>query len=496
MMKKPAVSLIVGLIALFKIFEAMALADGEQYILKIPKTPALTATLQQHSEIGILQELNTCYLAVTTPKTLSNLAGAGISYQLLLQTTQGSDRLFLIYLKDINDLAKIQRYGLAFQVEGNHVLFQSSDFRPQHQLLSPMVRGIRKLNFDAIGAAASLNIQKEESITQTAVNPEISEMANSVSQSGVCDNIQTLQNFATRDAATQGCVLAGDFLAAALLLLGLQVEEDYFGFEGYTSRNIIGWLPGKKDLSSVIIISAHYDSYAEPNSTLNAPGADDDASGTAAVLEAAKILSGYNFKYSIKFILFSAEEWGLYGSAHYAKTAADTGEKIIGVINLDMVSFADHLPEDLDVIVNPDSDWMAAILESCAQNYSSISVAKTVDASFYYADHYSFWERHFPAVLAIEDYEDTNPYYHTNNDTTDTINSDFVTQVTRTCMAAVAQMAEPFNVDPAADMMDVIAALQICAGLSPARIPAPLGSDPAVGMDEAIYLLQKAAGIR
>ncbi len=442
MKRKLAVLVFFGLIVFVVAFGALYSTQPLQYLLKIDKTTAITNSLQQHPEINILLELNTCYIGLTDKKNLSTLTGLDCTYQILAHTTGAN--LFLLNLRDMQNLSLLKQHGLTFLLEGNNVLFQPADSQHPHDILPAPIRGIKKLvSGVTIGRIHSPYENRYKLETISAIDPTITEMANKVSQANIEKNIRTLQNFVTRDAETNGCKLAGDFLANNLTQLGLQVEKDTFSFEGYSSRNIIGYLPGKTTPSAIVIICAHYDSYAEQNSTTNAPGADDNASGTAAVLEAAKIMAGYHFNYSIKFILFSAEEWGLYGSAHYAKAAASRGEKIVGVINLDMVSFTDALPEDLDVIVNANSRWIATVLESAAQNYSTIDVATTVDGSYDYSDHSSFWDRGFAAVLCIEDYEDTNPYYHTKNDTINTINLSFATQATRTCLAATAQLAVP-----------------------------------------------------
>ncbi|HLP59806.1 MAG TPA: M28 family peptidase, partial [Candidatus Deferrimicrobium sp.] len=358
----------------------------------------------------------------------------------LIPVTGTIDRTFVVSLRDINRLSLLKQKGVAVPVEGNHILFQPFDLQHPRKIFPPIFRGIKKLGTPVkIGATPLAPALKDFA----SIDPLISTMAGEVGKENIKSNIQTLQNFGTRDASTNGCEKAGDFLATAFSNFGLQVTEDTFNFEGYSSRNIVGYLPGKTDPAKIVIISAHYDSYAEPDSEESAPGADDNASGTAAVLEAAKIMSHYSFAYSIKFILFSAEEWGLYGSAHYAREAAQNGENIIGVINLDMVSYTDFLPEDLDVIVNSNSKWLGTLLKTAAQNYSTIDVLTTVDGSYDYSDHSSFWDKGFPAVLCIEDYEDTNPYYHTTRDTVDKINLNFATQATRACLSAAAQLAEP-----------------------------------------------------
>lgn len=430
-------------------FQSVYPQQPVQYILKIDKTGKTTGILLQQKEIKIYQELNSCYLGVTDEKNVSTLKALAVPYKVLDKISGSTgimDRAFLVHLRDISCLSVLKQYGTAVPVEGKHVLFLPYGLQQPREMLPNIFRGIKKLGAPVKIGSIPLSLSPHHISALKAIkqiDPLISEMVGAVSKTNLKNNIQTLQNFVTRDASTDECEEAGDFLEAAFLQFGIQVDQDPFNFEGYSSRNIVGYLPGTTDPSAVVIIGAHYDSYAEPDSTESAPGADDNASGTAAVLEAARIMSRYSFTHSVKFMLFSAEEWGLYGSAHYARQAAQSGENIIAVINLDMISYTDALPEDLDVIANSNSKWLGNLLKTAAQNYSGIDVLSTVDGSYDYSDHSSFWDRGFPAVLCIEDYEDTNPYYHTTRDTLNRINLDFATQAARVCLAAAAQLAEP-----------------------------------------------------
>jgi hypothetical protein len=446
-MKKTLVLIIAFWLVIFTL--GFSVDDSEapaQQVLKIDKTEKITGILTRHKEIKVIQELAACYLGITDENDLPYLDSLGITYVPLFKITGPADRLFLLNLRNPDDLKVLNEYGTAASVEGNNVIFRSSDSRNPREYLPNIFRGIKELGKRVKIVPIPPTPARQEAVRDSrAVNPTISEMVGKVNKTRIESHMQTLQNFVTRDASTNGCKKAGDFIFNTLTGYGLDVDEDSFNFEGYSSRNIIGYLPGKTTPSSMVIIGAHYDSYAEPDSTQSAPGADDNASGTAAVLEAAKIMAGYSFKYSVKFILFSAEEWGLYGSDHYAKEAEKRGEVIIGVINLDMVSYADALPEDLDVIVNTNSKWMGTILETAAQNYSGIDVLTTKDNYYDYSDHYSFWDYGFAAVLCIEDYEDTNPYYHTTKDKLNTVNLNFATEVVKTCLAAAAVMAEPYE---------------------------------------------------
>jgi len=116
-------------------------------------------------------------------------------------------------------------------------------------------------------------------------------------------------------------------------------------------RNIVATKTGLVNPQRQYILCGHYDSISWMPWE-EAPGADDNASGVAAVMEIARILKDYHFRSTIKFICFSAEEVGHLGSRHYAEEALREGDQIAGVLNLDMIAYADSLPEDLDVVTN------------------------------------------------------------------------------------------------------------------------------------------------
>jgi Zn-dependent M28 family amino/carboxypeptidase len=278
-----------------------------------------------------------------------------------------------------------------------------------------------------------------------AYDPRTAALVGRVSTAALAANILTLQNFQTRYASYPGCEQAGDYLYAYFLALGLPTEFDPFTFSSNrSSRNVIAMLPGKASPEYVVILCAHYDSTTgSTTGPTTAPGADDNASGTAAVMEIARLLAGRSFDFTIKFICFSAEEWGLYGSKHYAQEARNAGEKILGVLNMDMIAYADALPKDLDLFVNPASEWLANWFVLCARQYVAIDLARSVDPSMRASDHSPFWDQGFSALLAIEDYSVRNPYYHKTTDLITTLNLDFATAVTKIVLAVASGLAQP-----------------------------------------------------
>jgi hypothetical protein len=218
----------------------------------------------------------------------------------------------------------------------------------------------------------------------------------------------------------------------------------------YSNRNVIATLPGTLHSNELVLVTAHLDDM--PTGSL-APGADDNASGSAAVLTAAGILSQYQFERSIRFILFTGEEQGLYGSAKYAAAAQTNGDNIVGVVNLDMLGWNGGAPNTFQLHTRSTSSpgftndlaiartfTNAALAYNLLSNLAPVIKPDAINAS----DHASFWNKGYAAICAIEDYgTDFNPYYHTTNDTLARINLPYYTDAVRGAVATVAHLAYP-----------------------------------------------------
>jgi hypothetical protein len=108
-----------------------------------------------------------------------------------------------------------------------------------------------------------------------------------------------------------------------------------------------------------------------------------------------------------------------------------------------MIAYADSMPEDLDVVVNDASWWMAEKTGLAADAYTGLAVRKLVNPSFIYSDHSPFWDLGYPAFCGIEDADVSNPFYHTTGDTVETLNFDFFEAAAKTALAALADLAQP-----------------------------------------------------
>ena len=291
---------------------------------------------------------------------------------------------------------------------------------------------------------------------QAQADPLVEAMVAAVSQTRVTATVQTLQDFGTRFTYTQGNTDAGDWLFAYFESLGLEAERHAFSWGGNDEENIIARIPGLTNPEEIIVISGHFDSTSEQPYT-NAPGADDDASAIAAVLEAALIFRDYGFDRSIEFMCFNAEEQGRRGSAAIAGDYLAAGKDLVAVVNSDMIGYwPTGWARDLDVAYEPVSEWLADAVIAASNTYVGIPIAKH-PSGVCQDDHYAFTQLGISAITNMDCWEahntgsETTPHYHKTTDTVATLNLPCMTQAIQVSVAAVAELAGPRTLTAVAD---------------------------------------------
>jgi hypothetical protein len=408
-------------------------------LVKIAKSaPNLEGILQALS-IDIVQELETCYLAHLEKDDLLLLKRHSVRFS-VLDSDSGSKEYFLIPQIPSGLLGRLTQTGHVLKIEDGAFLFW--DDRDGHLALLPPDLERKPLPRVPVPSRKATPANLGGLGFQLRVNDVIQTIVSEVNRDNLRSYVQSLQDFQTRYTTTSNCVLAAQFLLNYFQTVGLDAWLQPFIFGSNSSQNVVAELKGTTNPGDIVIICAHYDSTSNQPAIL-APGADDNASGTAAVMEAARILAKYPFDFTVRFIAFSAEEQGLYGSRAYSAGALAESQRIVAVINLDMIAYADKMPEDLDIIVNSQSQWLAERASLAAETYTGLAVRKSLNAAFIYSDHSPFWDRGFAALCGIEDESIINPYYHKTTDTIDTLNFDFYESATETALAALADLAQP-----------------------------------------------------
>ncbi len=241
--------------------------------------------------------------------------------------------------------------------------------------------------------------------------------------------------------------------------LGYTVRYHTYSYNGYSLRNVIGEKQGLVHPDKIVLLTAHLDSTSSTPYSY-APGADDNASGSTALLIAADLLADLNFDYTIRLIFFTGEEQGMRGSDAYAAAVYSAGENILGVLNFDMIAWDAKGGPDIDLHSNKpatvdDSDALAALVAAVIDVYDLDLVPQIVQNGAIFSDHSRFWDRGYAAIMGIEDYynaaekpedpRDWNTYYHTVNDRLSTLNPTYFREYARAAIAAFVHLAGPLR---------------------------------------------------
>jgi hypothetical protein len=275
-------------------------------------------------------------------------------------------------------------------------------------------------------------------------NPLIEAMVASVNPDSVLAFDRRLQEYRSRYSTSDSCRAAARWIADKFRAYGCDTVYLQQHTTGH-APNVIGIKYGTSGLRNpYAIIDGHFDSY-QPN---NAPGADDNASGTVAAIEACRVLRSYEFQSDMRFIAFSGEEFGLYGSDYYANDARNRGDSILGVFNFDMIAYVDVAPESLELVTkisNPPCAPFADFFTACADTYTTLLCQKDMVSDNQNSDHGPFWNNGYLAFCGIEDMWPVNPWYHTTGDTIGAgYNSNaFCTEVIKAGVSALATIGEP-----------------------------------------------------
>ena len=237
---------------------------------------------------------------------------------------------------------------------------------------------------------------------------------------------------------------AADYVKQKFEGYGLQTSDQTFGL----GRNVYAVQPGSIYPDQYYIVCAHYDDM--PSSGL-APGADDNGSGTVAVIEAARVLKDYDFDYSIIYAVWDAEELGLIGSDYYAQNAAANNMNILGVLNMDMIAWDGNNDNKAEIHTKNIANSVA-LKDSMLKINNTYDIGITtsiINPGLNASDHASFWNYNYGAILLIENYYgDFNPYYHSHNDLVSNFNFPYFDKCSKLTIGTLALLAKAENAVP------------------------------------------------
>lgn len=271
-------------------------------------------------------------------------------------------------------------------------------------------------------------------------------------------DVRELASIPSRHVNSDGVRQAAEFLAESFRQAGgsVVVEEDLFRLEfggvATDQRNIVARIPGWDETTGALLIGAHYDSrstsiedWASP-----APGASDNASGVAALLEIARLLADFRPRSTILLVAFSAEETGLHGSRHYVSSGMIEQENLRAMIALDIIGnsagqagagslrvFAGGGPASSSSRL---ATWLGQIASGDALDLE-VLVQDRLDRPGRFSDHVPFFEAGVPAVRLTEGLERTE-LQHNAGDVADLVDFDYLARATRLVLAAIVRLSE------------------------------------------------------
>lgn len=301
---------------------------------------------------------------------------------------------------------------------------------------------------------------------------DIQALVNQVDSSRLLGDLTFLEGIRHRTAGAAHLGETRNFIESHFLNADLETSILDVPFGGYTGKNIVGRQIGTSDEETVYILDGHYDSVS------NGPGADDNASAVAGMLEAMRILSPYGFKKSIRYIGFDLEESGLIGSQNYVANYLAPSETVAGVLNFEMIGYYSDQPNSqstpvgfgllfpdayaeleanefrgdyINLVINNDASSLATTFETAAETYVPNLHFITITAPSNWSviapdlgrsDHAPFWVANLPAIMLTDGANFRNPYYHTPQDTKDKLNYTFMHNVVQATIATLAEEAE------------------------------------------------------
>ena len=217
----------------------------------------------------------------------------------------------------------------------------------------------------------------------------------------------------------------------------------------YSGRNITADITGIVHPERIWLVGGHLDSTSTvPYST--APGADDNASGTAATLALAEILHDLHFADTIRFVHFTGEEQGMWGSKVYARDLQISGAQVMGYINLDMIGWDSDGDRTVELHSGTGSPSVAlanAFVSANERYGQSLRLELKQGTASRFSDHSSFWDKGYASFLTLENFyaeaiaSDRNPWYHTTGDLLSRVDLNYVARSARTVLATMAELA-------------------------------------------------------
>lgn len=282
-------------------------------------------------------------------------------------------------------------------------------------------------------AAAERDLRQRGRAMFALIEARVRPAVRDVSVARIYDYERALYEFDSKHITQPGNLKAIDYIVSTLKSFGYEPEVQWFEPRaGVRTANIVATLRGTTNPELMYVVSSHFDSVQ------GGPGADDDTSGSAALLDAARVLARRPQAATIKFAWFTGEEAGLLGSREFVRQAVAKKDRIVGALNNDMIGWAND--ERLDNTIRYSNTGIRDLQHAAAFLFTDLI---TYDARYYRStDAAAYYEQYGDIVGGIGSYPILgNPHYHQPHDILETINHQLVAEVSKTTVASIMLLA-------------------------------------------------------
>ena len=383
----------------------------------------IEAGILSSSGVKAVLKLRESYLLITDPSTASNLDNLGLKVNFIASDISKDE----MAIDNRKDRANVDKYDLIF--EENQLRIFRVDF-------DQLATGIDKPQLSRMPAGnPKIDYKKPVRIENLADKSmmDLQTLISNIEQDSLQSYTEALQSFYRRNQGSTGNYASRDWIAAKFADFGY----DSIWIDSFTTptqcMNVHAYKIGTKLPEHYVIVGAHRDG------VWNSPAADDNGSGTAAVLEIARILKDIDTDVTFIFSLYDAEEDGLLGSWHYADAAAARGDSIIHMFNMDMIGNYTNTTH-FDIYYGSDLTH-PQLLADLADSLLGMTghFAGSIGAS----DHHPFLQNGYSALLLIE-YE-FSTVYHTPQDSTTYMSFPYHTLCAKSALATSYVISQTYR---------------------------------------------------
>lgn len=391
------------------------LADN---LYQVTLTSKLHADILKQAEIIPVHRLHDSYLILAETSVAEDLSTTGLRIELV----EPDIRLDEIFLSRPEQRGKALPGKTILEIGTERIIRTDLQTLSAQQLamIVPLSRGKTKIMYEQ---GRDLNLRA------LSTEENLFDLISLVSKDSLISYLDTLVSY-NRLTCTSSSWEASQWIKTKFESFGYDsVRFDYFtGSQLWDrvscdSRNVIAVKPGSRFPGYQIVVGGHMDAVPD------CPGADDDGSGTAGVLEIARILANVETEMTIVFCAFDSEESWMWGSYHYVDEAMAHGDNIVYMLNLDMIGYYKNT---INVDLHHGSDLVFTELFSHLAD-SLVGLNAVLMGSVSASDHLPFAQAGIPVTFVIENF--FSEYYHTPQDDITTLDFDYITKIVKAGLA-------------------------------------------------------------